>query len=191
MTTVSKSVPAHKTRLWVVCCEETEAATQVFEAVEEWQLPAVRSLFTQSLLTHRTPAQRPLSETVAASDYAIFVTPYNQPSSQVRVSPLDVTHPNKVDEHSPAALLGAIHNRHGQSPQSWWLQMPTIEMRAHRMQSVSIKESVAQSLHQIGIFVRNYQLALVPTTINNLHKKPARKVIAPQQQVTLSHYRRI
>ena len=44
---------------------------------------------------------------------------------------------------------------------------------------------------QIGIFVRNYQLALVPTTINNLHKKPARKVIAPQQQVTLSHYRRI
>lgn len=182
---------AHKTRLWVVCSEETDATQQISKTISDWQLPAVRSLFTQSLLTHRTPAQRPLSETVAASDYAIFVTPCNQLSSQIRVSPLDVTHPQAEDPESPAALLCAIHNRHGQSPQSWWLQMPTAEMRAHRVQPVSVEESTAQALNQIGIFIRHYQLAIAPAAINDQPKKTAQRVIVPQQQVILSRYRRI
>ncbi len=205
--TSAHKVSADKTRLWVVCCEETEATQQLSNAIEKWQLPGVRSLFTESLLTHRTPEQGPLSETIAASDYAIFVTPYHQPSTQVQVSPLDVTHLETEESDSPAALLSAIHNRHGQSPQSWWLQVPTTQLRAHQAQPIPAQESAAQALDQIGIFIRNYHLALPPiadnakpTALNdstkNVAQKTTQKETSPQtkpqtKEVTFIPYRRI
>jgi hypothetical protein len=201
--------PAHqaassKTRLWVVCCEQTEVTQQISKAVAQWQLPEVRSLFTQSLVTHASARSLPerfrsarsisgllLSETVAQSDYAIFVTPYSQPSPHIKISPLNLAESAQIesaqplDEHNPMALLSAIHNRYGQSPQSWWLQLPTTEIRARQICPVASQKSVAQALNQIGIFVRHYRLAMpqkrvatASKAINNQPKVSAEQLVA-------------
>jgi hypothetical protein len=205
--------PAHqaapsKTRLWVVCCEQTEVTQQISKAVAQWQLPEVRSLFTQSLvipfstlasarsLPERFRSARSisgllLSETVAQSDYAIFVTPYSQPSPHIKISPLNLAESAQIesaqplDEHNPMALLSAIHNRYGQSPQSWWLQLPTTEIRARQICPVASQKSVAQALNQIGIFVRHYRLAVpqkrvatASKAINNQPKVSAEQLVA-------------
>ncbi len=151
------SVPtSHKTKFWIVCCEDTEATQAISSAVDGWQLPGVRSLHLD---------QSPLAaETVSQADYAIFITPYAQPCSQIKVSPLAVQQPNPQPK-SPAALLSDAHSRYGQSPQAWLLQLPTTEMRARRVQPISTQKSVAQALNQIEVFVRNYRLAIAPRTL--------------------------
>lgn len=152
------SVPtSYKTKFWIVCCEETEATQAISSAVDGWQLPGVRSLHLN---------QSPLAaETVSQADYAIFITPYaQQPCSQIKVSPLRAQQPNPQPQ-SPAALLSDAHSRYGQSPQAWWFQLPTTEMRARRVQPISTQKSVAQALNQIEVFVRNYRLAIAPKTI--------------------------
>ena len=199
----SHQTRSNKTKFWVVCCEETEATRQISEAVIAWQLPEVRALSTESLSTHQiihqTSAQRPLCEAIAEADYAIFITSYEQHSSQIKVSPLS---PNQLDSSAsdtPANLLSATHRIHGQSPHSWWIQLPTVEVRAQRVQPVSMQESVAQALNQIGIFVRNYQLAMpygedgaiAPAVVNSPPNASASRVVSPEKPVVLSHYRRI
>lgn len=204
--TMTKLSAAHeaaapsKTRLWVVCCEQTEVTQQISKAVAQWQLPEVRSLFTESLVTHASARSLPerfrsarsisgllLSETVAQSDYAIFVTPYSQPSPHIKISPLNLAEPaQQLDEHNPMSLLSAIHNRYGQSPQSWWLQLPTTEIRARQICPVDSQKSVAQALNQIGIFVRHYRLAMpqkraaiaAPKALNNQPKASAQRLVA-------------
>jgi hypothetical protein len=175
---------ADKTRLWVVCCEQTEVTQQISESVAQWQLPEVRSLFTESLTTQasvqtsvqtskavRSRQELPIltdaiAQTIAQSDYAIFVTPYPQPSPHIKISPLNVAQSVDGEDADPVALLSAIHSRHGQSPQSWWLQLPTTEVRARRICPVASQKSVAQALNQIGIFIRHYRLA-------NSHRRSA------------------
>ncbi len=176
---------------------------QISEAVVAWRLPEVRALSTESLLTHQIAyqpsSQRPLCEAIAEADYAIFVTSYEQHSSQIKVSPLSPGQPDSSASDTPADLLSAIHHLHGQSPRSWWLQLPTVEVRAQRVQPVSMQESVAQALNKIGIFVRNYQLAMpyeedgaiAPAVVNSPPKASASRVVFPTKPVVLSHYRRI
>lgn len=178
-------------KLWVVCCEETEVARQISDAVTAWHLPNVRSLSSESLLSlsHPAIAQRPFCEAVAEAAYAIFITSYEQPSSKIRTSPLNIAKPDSSEPNSPVALLLAIHHLHGQSPHSWWLQLPTAEVRAQRVQPVSVQESVAQALNQIGIFIRNYQLAMpygagaASVATNNLPKASADYVVSPPDRV--------
>ena len=196
----TRQIRTIETKFWIVCCEETDVTRQICEAVTAWQLPKVRALSTESLLTHQTASQRPLCEAVAEADYAIFITSYEQHRSQIKISPLSPDQLDSPASDTPAALLLAIHNLHGQSPHSWWLQLPTVEVRAQRVQPVSVQESVAQALHQIGIFVRNYQLAMpygedgaiAPAAINSLPKSTtASRVFSAEEPVVLSHYRRI
>ncbi|MGB3298174.1 MAG: hypothetical protein WBA76_07880 [Phormidesmis sp.] len=176
-------------KLWVICCEETEVARQISDAVMAWQLPNVRSLSSESLssLSHPTAAQQPFCEAVAEAAYAIFITSYEQPSSNIRISPLNIAKPDSSPPNSPVELLLAIHHLHGQSPHSWWLQLPTAEVRAQRVQPISVQESVAQALNQIGIFIRNYQLAMpygegaAPVAINNLPKASADYAVSPDR----------
>ena len=164
-----------------------------------WQLPEVRALFTESFSTHQTASQRPLCKTISEADYAIFITSYEQHSSQIKVSPLSLDRLDSSASGTPADLLSATHRLHGQSPHSWWLQLPTVEVRAQRVQPVSMQESVAQALNQIGIFVRNYQLAtpygeggaIAPAAINSPPKASASRVVSSEKPVVLSHYRRI
>ncbi|MGC1310392.1 MAG: hypothetical protein WA885_24445 [Phormidesmis sp.] len=162
---------ANKTNFWIVCCEETEANQQILAAVSDWKLPGVKSLLASEL---------PANDQLAAADYAIFVTPHGQPRSQVSVSPLSIKSGPKSDIKSdtisatgqeatagrapqcPVSLLSDVHSRYGQSPQSWWLQLPTTEVRAQRVQPVSTQKTVAQALNQIEIFVRNYRLSNAP-----------------------------
>ena len=169
---------ASKTKFSIVCCEETEVTKQISRAVSEWQLPGVRSL----LVNDRPAAQLPISDEndVAQSDYAIFITPHERPSSQIKIGPLSVAQ-DAAETQSPATLLADIHSRHGQSPQSWWLQLPTTELRAQKVHPVASEKSVAQALSQIEVFVRNYRLAIKPKSadieasgaINNEHKQAA------------------
>lgn len=199
----SRQTRLNKTKFWIVCCEETEVTRQISEAVTAWRLPEVRALFTESLLTHQiahqTSSQQPLYESIAEADYAIFITSYEQHSSQIKVSPLSPDQLNSSASNTPAYLLAAIHRLHGHAPHSWWLQLPTVEVRAQRVQPVSTQESVAQALNQIGIFVRNYQLAMpygedgaiAPAVINSLPKASASRVVSAEKPVLLSHYRRI
>ncbi len=148
---------ATKTKFWIVCCQENEVTQQISRAVSEWQLPGVRSLIYEQPSVDQPSA----FNAVAESDYAIFITPCDQPSVQIKVSPLGTTQNNSADvaDESPAALLTAMHERHSQSPQSWWFQLPTTEMRAKQIRPVAAEKSVAQALNQIEIFVRNYRLA--------------------------------
>ena len=155
---------SHKTKFWIVCCEATEATQAIASAIDGWRLPGVRSLLLN---------QFPLAaETVAQADYAIFITPYAQPCSQIKVSPLGAQQPNPSPQ-SPAALLIDAHHRYGQSPQAWWFQLPTTEMRARRVQPISTQKSVAQALNQIEVFVRNYRLAIAAKTPH--HQSQARQ----------------
>ncbi|MGB3294502.1 MAG: hypothetical protein WBB01_16070 [Phormidesmis sp.] len=168
---------SNKTKFWVVCCEETEATQQISQAVAQWQLPGVRSLLCNHL---------PLSEAdaIAQSDYAIFITRYPQPCAQIKVSPLSVSSRHSPKPHlisqGPVALLSAVHNRHGQSPQAWWFQLPMTEIRAQRVQPVSTEKTVAQALNQIEIFVRNYRLAVAPRT-SGTHEIAETKQLATAQ----------
>lgn len=159
-----------KTKFSIVCCEETEVTKQISRAVSEWQLPGVRSL----LFNDQPTAQLTTSDEndVAQSDYAIFITPHERPSSQIKIGPLNITR-EANETQNPAALLTNIHNRYGQSPQSWWLQLPTTELRAQKVHPVASEKSVAQALNQIEIFVRNYRLATAPKAINNDEKQVA------------------
>ncbi|MGB7251049.1 MAG: hypothetical protein WBC73_19095 [Phormidesmis sp.] len=146
----------NQTKFWVVCCEENEATQQISQAIEAWQLPGVRSLLTSDQSFCK-------ADTIAHSDYAIFITPYAQPCSQIKVSPLSPAQATQnANSEGPATLLSVAHERHGQSPQSWWLQLPTTEVRARQLQPVSTQKSVAQALSQIEVFVRNYRLAVSP-----------------------------
>ena len=149
-----------KTKFSIVCCEETEVTKQISRAVSEWQLPGVRSL----LVNDQPAAQLLISDEndVAQSDYAIFITPHERPSSQIKIGPLNAAQ-DAAEKQSPATLLADIHSRHGQSPQSWWLQLPTTELRAQKVRPVASEKSVAQALSQIEVFVRNYRLAIAPT----------------------------
>jgi hypothetical protein len=188
MLTVNRTTTAHKPRLWVVCCEQTEVTQQISEAVAQWQLPEVRSLFAESLGPEVSSESR-LSEAVAQSDYAIFITPYSQPSPHIKISPLNLVEPDNADDYldsdHPVGLLSDLHSRYGQSPQSWWLQLPTTEVRARRICPVASQKSVAQALKQIGIFVRHYRLvspqkrSTVPAAkaINNQPKVSAKQLV--------------
>lgn len=156
------SVPtSHKTKFWIVCCEATEATQAIASAVDGWQLPGVRSLLIN---------QSPMAavDQLAQANYAIFITPYTQPCSRMKVSPLGTAQPPLAVPatfqtfQSPAALLNEVHSRHGQSPQSWWFQLPVIEVRAQRIQPIPMGKSVAQALNKIEVFVRNYRLAITP-----------------------------
>ena len=166
---------AAKTKFSIVCCEETEVTKQISKAVSEWQLPGVRSLLFNDHLTDQLPASD--ENDVAQSDYAIFITPYEQPSSQIKIGPLSAVQQAADAKSSikqkPATILADLHNRHGQSPQSWWLQLPTTELRAKRVHPVASEKSVAQALSQIEVFVRNYRLAIAPRAINNDSKQVA------------------
>ncbi len=165
---------AAKTKFSIVCCEETEVTKQISKAVSEWQLPGVRSLHFNDQPTDQTSTSD--ENDVAQSDYAIFITPYEQPSSQIKIGPLSAVQKVTDAKQGPATLLADIHSRHGQSPQSWWLQLPTTELRAQRVHPVASEKSVAQALSQIEIFVRNYRLAVAPRAIK-----------IDSKQVALSH----
>lgn len=140
----------NKIEFWIVCCEDNAVTQKVAQAVDAWQLPGVRSL----ILRHFADA-----ECIAKSEYAIFITSDPQPHAQIKISPLNLVQPCSESEatvKAPDQQLIALHERYGQSPQSWWFQLPTTELRAQKVQPVSPEKSVAQSLAQVEIFVRNY-----------------------------------
>jgi len=192
----------NKTKFWVVCCEDTEATRKIATTVADWQMPGVRSLVTTDLAE---------AQTIAQSEYAIFITTCPQPSSQIKMSPLTLVRsqpdPSNRDE-SPAAQLIAMHERYGQSPQSWWFKLPTTEVRAQKVQPVAIEKSVAQGLAQVEIFVRNYTREM-PSTARTSSAAPRNTAPSSHQETTgkaqqiqkkeqpakrkvvLSHYRRL
>ena len=129
---------------WIVCCEETVAAQQLFDSIANWDIPGVRSLIG----THQL-----VSTDIKQADYAIFATESDRPCSQVKVSPL-----NHAQAPHLTPLLASMRTRHGRKPQSWLLQLPTEEMRANRLHPVNTQEAVGQALSKIEVFVRNYHL---------------------------------
>lgn len=176
MSTSVANSATNKTKFWIVCCQATEVTQQISKAVSEWQLPGVRSLLCDQICD-QTSANQPsdfdnIAQDVAQSDYAIFITPCDQPSVQIKVSPLGTAQNTDAADQSPAALLTAIHDRHERSPQSWWFQLPTTEVRAQKVRPVAVEKSVAQALNQIEVFVRNYRLAIAPKAINDSAKAP-------------------
>ena len=175
------------TSLCVVCCEETEVTQLISEEIDKWDLPNVRSLLISPDSDQACESRHVLpsseSRAVAQSEYAIFITPSDQPCSQLKVNPLDKVCSTRrpaasTEDSPPATLLKAIHTRHGQSPQAWWIQLPTTEVRARCTQPVTREKSVAQALDQIGIFVRNYQVTAMPTALNSRKKKVATRDMA-------------
>lgn len=181
-------------RLWIVCCEETAVTQQISAEIDKWELPYVRSLLispdsSQSPINeyrHNLPSSD--AHAVAQSEYAIFITPSEQPCPRLKVSPLDkVCNSRRVSKPSenspPATLLKAIHNHHGQSPQAWWLQLPTTEVCAQCTHPVAHEKCVAQALKQIGIFVRNYQVSTNPATINSQEKSAASRAMAADKRI--------
>lgn len=172
-------------KFWVVCCEETEVTGEIARTVENWQLAGVRSLIgdRQTLLSH--------TDTIADASYVIFVTPDDQPGSQAKVRPLNIlrsadTSAETINEKSPVKMMTSALKRHGRTPQSWLLQLPTTEARTQPVQPVSTRKSVAQAISTIEVFVRNYTRA-TPFTIP---AQPSAKE-QTQKEVVLSHYRRI
>jgi len=197
----------NKTKFWVVCCEDTEATRKIATTVADWQMPGVRSLVTTDLAE---------AETIAQSEYAIFITTCAQPSSQIKMSPLtlvrspantakaaEVKSTDSPDSQRPDSQLIAMHERYGQSPQSWWFQLPTTEVRAQKVQPVATEKSVAQGLAQVEIFARNYTRELASTVrtasarnTESTHTAPTDKAQKAKEQpakrkVVLSHYRRL
>ena len=180
-----------------MCCEETEVTQQISEEIDKWDLPDVRSLLIPPNQAptgdrrHNLPSSE--AHAVAQSEYAIFITPSKQPCSRIKVSPLDKVNIVKgndnqarsplAESNHPAKLLTDLHNHHGQSPQSWWLQLPTTEVRARSTRPVAQEKSVAQALNQIGIFVRNYQMP--PTAINDRARSAAHHKMAADKTVVL------
>lgn len=160
----------NKTKFWVICCEDTEATRKIATTVADWQLPGVRSLVTTDLAE---------AETIAQSEYAIFITTCAQPSAQIKMSPLTLVRSqdsSAADNESPASQLIAMHERYGQSPQSWWFKLPATEVRAQKVQPVATEKSVAQGLAQVEIFVRNYtreMASTIRTATNNARNTTA------------------
>ena len=182
-------------RFCIICCEATDETQQISETVNRWNLPDVRSLLVSSNLTtppinghrHHLPSSDAIA--VARSEYAIFVTPAQQPCADVKVSPLGKVCGEYGASHLscdnvPSLLLAAVHNHHGQSPQSWWIQMPTAKTKAQKIE-LAQQKSVAQTLDKIGVFLRNYQTTAVPTA-NQQKKAAATKELAANKRDRLA-----
>jgi len=176
---------ANPIQFWVICCEETEVTQEVARTVDSWQLAGVRSLIgdRQALLS--------TVDTITNTSYVIFVTPDNQPASQAKVQPLNIlqlpeSESESVGEKSAVDMMTSALKRHGRTPQSWLLQLPTTEVRAQYVQSVPADKSVAQAIAAIEVFVRNYARA---TPFATPAQTPAKA--QPEREVMLSHYRRI
>lgn len=175
---------SHKTNFWIICCEATEVTQAIASAVDGWQLPGVRSL----LIDHSPMAA---IDQLAQANYAIFITPYTQPCSRMKISPIGIARPTLAApipfqaSQSPADLLNEAHSRYGQSPQSWWFQLPVTEVRAQRIQPIPTGKSVAQALNKIEVFVRNYRLAIAPKpthhSLSEHHSQPRQQLLATAQ----------
>ena len=140
----SPSPSTDTSSFWIVCCEETATAQQLFATISKWEIPGVRSLIGTDQIA---------ASDIKQADYAIFATQSDRPCSQVEVSPLS----HKQSPHI-SQLLISLQSRHGRTPQSWLLKLPTEEMRANRLQPVDPQYAVGQALSKIEIFVRNYHL---------------------------------
>lgn len=58
---------ADKTKFWVLCCDESDAARTLFQSISDWQLPGVRCH-----MGYQLPGAT--SAMVAQSDYVLLVT---------------------------------------------------------------------------------------------------------------------
>lgn len=159
---------------------------QISEEITKWDLPDVRSLLISeadvrspiNAYRHNLPESQ--ATAVAQSEYAIFITPSAKPCNRIQVNPLNKAcgprHTPPAADSTPSTLLSAIHNCHGQSPQSWWLQVPTTKVSAKRARPISSQQSAAEALNQIVVFMRNYRTTAAPAAIStpiNNHEKPA------------------
>ncbi|MEO1619702.1 MAG: hypothetical protein AAFU53_01575, partial [Cyanobacteria bacterium J06632_3] len=145
---------------WVLCCEETEAARRISKSVADWHLPGVRS---------RLGYQLPLAvaDAIAQSDYALFITPSSELSSELSIVPLRITQSINASPYSPAGLLATLHNRHGIAPESWWAKLPTAEL--------STQQTVELAVSKIKEFVRPYAFGVPanPTSLPLSHQSSA------------------
>lgn len=144
MTVTAPAKSTQRTKFWILCCEETEVTQRISKAVSEWYLPGVRSR-----LGHQLPLA--VGDAIAHADYALFITSHIQPDQALSVTPLSITHSINAKLYSPASLLTTVHNRHGQTPQSWWLQLPTT--------GLTTTQTVEEALSKIKEFVRPYAFA--------------------------------
>ncbi|MEO0770654.1 MAG: hypothetical protein AAFY72_14720 [Cyanobacteria bacterium J06649_4] len=166
---------SHKTKFWVLCCEETEATQKISRAVADWHLPGVRSR-----LGHQLPLS--VADAIAQSDYALFITSHIQPNPELSITPLNITHSINAGPYSPAGLLATIHNRHGIAPQAWWAKLPSTEL--------STQQTVELTLKKIKEFVRLYAFGVPVSSISaHTNSHQGHSVAQPQWRNCRKAYR--
>ncbi|MEL7144432.1 MAG: hypothetical protein AAFY33_20090 [Cyanobacteria bacterium J06643_4] len=220
---------ADKTKFWVLCCDESEAAQTLFQSISDWQLPDVRCH-----LGYQLPVG--ISAMVAQSDYVLLVTaPASEQVSQpIRMSapqPVAVgavaTRPNtklsslqtsllhsvksgakpgaaamavsaqdgitihslsaalsiNVSPDSPAALLAALHNRYGRTPQAWLAQVSAASLATPR--------DTEQTLKALKDFVRFYVSEPAMSAMGASRQKTRRSLPATPQWINCRRPHRI
>lgn len=153
-----------QTKFWIICREETELTQKLASTISSWNLPGVRARVGHQLSLS-------VGDAIAQADFAIFITLCETPGAHLSIAPVSTgqskTGQSKAAQskaaqsktgQSPASLLNTLRRRHGHAPQSWWLQLPTVELRARGIRPIPAEQTLSQALTQIEVFIRNHYL---------------------------------
>lgn len=138
-----------QTKFWIICREDTELTQKLTNTISGWDLPGVRARVGHQLSLS-------VGDAIAQADFAIFITLSETPGAHLSITPVSTVQTQAIQ--GPASLLSTLRRRHGHAPQSWWLQLPTTELRTQGLKPISTEQTLSQALKQIEVFVRNHYL---------------------------------
>lgn len=146
--TISAMKPS-ETKFWVICREDNQLTQNLVREISYWQIPGLRARLGHQMSLSAAAA-------IAQADYAIFVTLSENPRSHIQLHP--VSSAPTEDVNNPASFLKTLRQRHARAPQSWWLELPTTEVRHQGVKPIPVEQTLSQAIAQIEVFVRNYYL---------------------------------
>ena len=147
-----------KTKFWVLCCDESDAARTLFQSISEWQLPHVRCH-----LGYQLPVT--MSAMVAQSDYVLLVTAPVSASRQVSQS-------LKMSTPQPVAV-GAVATRADTKRSS--LQVSLLQSAKPNAGATAVSQQDGVTIHSLSaalsINVSPDSPAALLATLHNRHGK--------------------
>lgn len=151
---MATSCPDPRTRLLVIGYGNTlrgddGVGPRVAEAVEELELPGVRTLIRVLL----TPE---LAEPISQAHSVIFVDASLEPSAEVQLRALAPAASSQVIAHAaaPSTLLALARDVFGHTPKAWLLTIPAENLEIGEELSAKARGGFARAVERITEFAR-------------------------------------
>ncbi len=130
---------------------------QVADAIENWHLPAIKTIKTRQL-------QPALAEDLVAADYAVFIDACGAEncSRTVQLDPVavgsQIPRTLLAEKHNciPLTLLNLTQQLYGRTPQAWLLQVPT-ESFDQRALSSTAQRGLDRAVRIVAQLLKTYQ----------------------------------